>query len=61
MSERMEVYTVREVAAHMRVSEATVRRLILYGKLPATRIGRSIRINARVLDHMLAKEPRDAR
>src|SRR5437899_1290265 len=40
----MSYLTVREVAALMKVSDLTVRRWIWAGKLPATRIGRVLRI-----------------
>lgn len=36
--------TVREVAELMRVSTMTVYRLIRAGELPATRVGRSVRL-----------------
>lgn len=50
-----EVCTVREAATTYRLSAATIRRLIASGKIPAIRIGRSIRIDRRGLDDRLAK------
>lgn len=44
MVSKSEVCTVREAAAAARVSQATIRRLIIFGKLKAMRIGRSVRI-----------------
>ena len=41
--------TVREVAARLRVSRATVHRLVQTGALPALRISNSIRISAEAL------------
>jgi excisionase family DNA binding protein len=61
MQTNREVLTVREAAVVARVSPSTIRRLIAARKLPVGRIGRSIRIDARVLDRMLRREPRDVR
>ena len=41
----MSYLTVREVASRLRVSDLTVRRWVWAGKLPATRIGRMVRID----------------
>lgn len=41
--------TVAEVAAHMRVSNMTVYRLIKSGQLPALRVGKNFRIRGRDL------------
>lgn len=48
------VYTVAEVAELLRVSERTVRRLIARGALRAVRVGRSIRIDGRVIEAVVA-------
>ena len=40
------VVTIRQAAAHMGVSVATVRREIKRGNIPAWRVGRSVRINS---------------
>jgi excisionase family DNA binding protein len=50
-----EVCTVKETAAIARVSPATIRRLIDAGRLPAMRVGRSVRIDRAALDRMLSK------
>lgn len=44
MVRNAEYLTVREAADWLRVSKATIRRLIDAGKMPALRVGRSIRI-----------------
>ena len=44
MSEPVELLTVGEVSAAVRVSPATIYRLIHAGKLPAVRVSRSLRI-----------------
>jgi excisionase family DNA binding protein len=43
------LWTVAEVAGHMRVSNMTVYRLIKSGQLPAIRVGKNFRIRARDL------------
>lgn len=45
--QRREMLTVEQVADHLRVSRMTIYRVIHAGDLPAVRIGRSIRIDAR--------------
>lgn len=44
-----QLFTVAEVAAHMRVSNMTVYRLIKSGQLPALRVGKNFRIRGRDL------------
>lgn len=46
-------FTVAEVAERMRVSRMTVYRLVEARELPATRIGRSVRINRDDLERYL--------
>jgi excisionase family DNA binding protein len=41
---RMELLTVQETAALLKVAPITVRRFIADGRLPAVRVGRSVRI-----------------
>jgi excisionase family DNA binding protein len=41
--------TVAEAACLLRVSEKTIRRLIACGDLPVCRVGRSVRISAKIL------------
>ena len=43
------LWTVAEVADHMRVSNMTVYRLIKSGELPAIRVGKNYRIRGREL------------
>jgi len=40
----MELLTVEETAAMLRVSQVTVRRFIADGRLPAVKVGRAIRV-----------------
>jgi excisionase family DNA binding protein len=44
-----QLWTVAEVAEHMRVSNMTVYRLIKSGDLPAIRVGKNYRIRGRDL------------
>jgi excisionase family DNA binding protein len=46
---RDRLYTVAEVAEHMRVSNMTVYRLIKNGTLPAIRVGKNYRIRGKDL------------
>lgn len=50
MATELQFFTVNEAAVHWRISPATVRRLIASGRLKATRIGRSIRIERGPMD-----------
>jgi excisionase family DNA binding protein len=55
-----ELLTVRQVAAELRLSEKTVRRLIASGELPAFRLGRkgaSVRVDRDELEAWLGREP----
>lgn len=45
--------TVRDVAAHLQVSEKTIRRLIKTGSLPVVRFGRSVRIHPEVIEKIM--------
>jgi len=40
----VDLLTVREAAAMLRVSQVTLRRYVASGKLPAVRVGRNVRI-----------------
>ena len=51
----MELLTVRETAAILRVAPITVRRYIATGRLPAVRVGRNVRIDRDALP--LALQP----
>jgi excisionase family DNA binding protein len=48
----MELYTVRETANLLRVSEITVRRYIADGRLPAVRVGRSVRVEKEAVERL---------
>lgn len=48
--------TVPEAADYLRVSTRTVRRMIAVGTLPATWIGRSVRVRSDRLTHLLVDE-----
>jgi excisionase family DNA binding protein len=54
MSKNDDWKTVREIASELRVSAATVRRLIWAKRLKASRVGRSVRISSRELERFLA-------
>ena len=51
--------TVHEIAAALRVSRATVYRLISSGALTATHVGRSVRVTRRAVEEFL--HPHDRR
>ena len=44
------LYSIREIADHIKVSDKTVRRWIDQGRLPVHRIGRQLRISQPDLD-----------
>jgi excisionase family DNA binding protein len=46
--------TVAEVAERMRVSRMTVYRLVHAGTLPAVRFGRSLRVQRRAVEELIA-------
>lgn len=48
-------YTVKEVAAILRVNERTVLNLIAAGDLKATQVGRQYRISQEALDDYIAR------
>lgn len=52
-----DLLTRTEVARYLRVSDRTVSRLIRKGQLPASRIGRAVRIRQSDLLHMLDGKP----
>jgi excisionase family DNA binding protein len=53
--------TTDEAAAQLRLSNKTVRRMLIDGRLPGTRVGTRWRISAQVLSEMLdGKANRDA-
>lgn len=49
------LYTIEEVAKILRVSEATVRRLIKSGQLEAIQVGSQYRISQEELDKFLSR------
>jgi excisionase family DNA binding protein len=52
---QQQMYTLKEVAKILRVSEQTVRRLINEGKLSSIRVGIQIRITQSSLDTYLSQ------
>ena len=50
----MDLLTVREVAALLRVSQLTVRRYIAAGQIDAVRVGKGVRIQREALDQFLS-------
>src|SRR5713226_7203656 len=52
--EMMELLTVPEAAALLRVSPITIRRYIADGQLPAVRVGKGVRIEREALDQFLS-------
>jgi excisionase family DNA binding protein len=57
----MDLLTVQETAAMLRVSTVTVRRYIASGRLAATRVGRGVRIQREAVEHfVIPVVPRDA-
>jgi excisionase family DNA binding protein len=50
----MELMTIQEAARELRVSAITVRRHVAAGRLPAVRVGRSIRIDRRQIERFAA-------
>jgi excisionase family DNA binding protein len=49
----MELFTVQETARMLKVSPLTVRRYIADGRLPAVKVGRSVRVRKEVLDQFI--------
>lgn len=54
MDEPSEFLTVPEVASRMRVSAATIRRMIDQGELPAIKFGKQYRVDAAELQQTVA-------
>ena len=52
--------TVNEVAAALRVSRATVYRLVSSGALAANHVGRSVRVTRRAVEEFLGRHARSA-
>src|SRR5687767_8544271 len=50
----MELLTVHETAQLLKVSPITVRRFITDGRLPAVRVGKSVRVNREAVDALIA-------
>lgn len=53
----MDLLTVREAAAMLRVSQVTLRRYVASGKLPAVRVGRNVRIERAAAEGIAAPVP----
>jgi excisionase family DNA binding protein len=54
MSEKMQIVTVREVAAFLRLKESTVCTLVSRGKLPGVKLGKSWRFDMSKIERLLA-------
>jgi excisionase family DNA binding protein len=54
MSEKMQIATVREVAAFLRLREGTVCSLASQGKLPGLKLGKSWRFDMGKIERLLA-------
>jgi excisionase family DNA binding protein len=54
MSEKMQIATVREVAAFLRLKETTVCSLTSQGKLPGFKLGKSWRFDMNRIERLLA-------
>ena len=50
------VYKVKEVAAHLRVSEKTIRKMIAQGRLHAFLVGDEYRISQSAIDALMREE-----
>jgi excisionase family DNA binding protein len=50
MLDKVDFYTVKETAQHLRLCEKQIRRLIEHGELPAYRFGAAIRIKKQDVD-----------
>jgi len=48
--------TVKEAAKYLALHPVTVRRLIDQAKIPASKIGRSVRVDKKILDEQLEKK-----
>ena len=48
-------FSVKEISQYLSLHEVTVRRLINTGKIPASKIGRSVRIDKKKLDLQLKR------
>ncbi len=59
MPEPVNLLTVGEVSAALRVSPATIYRLIHAGKLPAVRVGRSLRVPTEAVRKLLDTTTKD--
>lgn len=58
LEERIEYYTVDEVAAKLRVHKETVKRLCQSGELRGKKVGRIWRISQQALDEYMGDTPR---
>jgi excisionase family DNA binding protein len=50
MLDKVDFYTVKETAQHLRLCEKQIRRLIEHGELPAYRFGAAVRIKKQDVD-----------
>ena len=49
-------YSVKEISFYLSLNEITIRRLIDQGKIPARKIGRSVRVDKKELDVQLENQ-----
>jgi excisionase family DNA binding protein len=61
MTDEHEVMTVQEVAAYLRIAEATVYELARAGEIPAARVGRVWRFRRDLLDERFDRQAEEAR
>lgn len=53
----MELYTVNETAALLKISPLTVRRHIAAGRLSVVRVGRAVRVRREAIEQLIAPVP----
>jgi excisionase family DNA binding protein len=49
-------FSVKEISFYLSLHEVTIRRLIDQGKIPASKVGRSVRIDRKALDAKLERQ-----
>ncbi len=56
IDKRHRIMTTREVAKYLRVSRATVYRLVKQGKIPVSRISKHLRFRKDIIDRWLSEK-----